>query len=1116
VGTKLQCLSCGKQFQSSRENPPWPKCKLCQGDLAEVLDSAALEPLDGGLQPLADTGGLDALSGLSDLSAPNPYAGAVASRRGVPAAQPSPLVAPKPASGGGLSALAILGIIGGILALVLIVGGVGIVMMVRSRTVARRPPPSPIVVQPNPAPAPTPTPTPIPTPPPTPAPVRPTPPTPKPETPTTPVQPEVSGIGTGSTDNGSKIGTIRSGGNTGLGNEEAFQPRVAWSVKVDPPEPMEEGPEKLIDIDFKTKVDKLVFPARPSPYFAAATDDFKSPEIRIFDWRKGVPLRKFAGKLNHDAKLSALSADGEHMTTVVSQKGETGIVIVETKTGKAVHTIGLENGSSVKALAFAGPNRFIAAVETRGVDAKPRVGVWDLEDSSVLADVALESPKKSRFGGWWNLQPGSLAISPGGKNFAIVVDKYICVYETDSGKLLGELQPPIDGLNNATLAFSPDGKELVLLVGHQVEGALIHRIDVATGEAISSCKINASEFTGAHFWQNLGRLQFLSKLKCFLVDGAYIVEQNTGETIYRLDAFGGMARVMDDRVVGITARAKSAGFAEARLPTAEIEKLATVFQGGGKLLDGLWGQAKTATLDGARTLKLPAAMTEWTLPAWEPRERSKGKKELSLPAPTDNSNYWHLDPPIFTPAGDHIAWLPRNDRINSRLFVVSVATGRAEGDIDMLPNTRALDISADGSLVMAAFGKRDMYATDGYERLEIFSIPQKKHVLAWQMSGVVDGTPGASNNQNANQFKEAYFIEKTLVLTKMVSGRLVLWKLPEVTPVWKVDGEINIVDFSPDRAYVQIHLPSMQKYSWLEVKSGEWKGDLRGETHFSGVPLAFSPDLKSTASLVGANGYTKLVIRDVADREKEGKEFELPHVHGQVSWLNERFLLVVGNGLVLDANNGAPVYKLKASTDLKRSPDGTYWLNKRDKGEITLTRTQFPTPTFFTKLKNARSNPIKPIVGRGSRVAVTSGFDTDAQSTQRIESEFKRRGWILDPNGTFRISASTSQKPGKSVEYRDTLNGSTQSVNLPGATVIKIDMTDVGGKVIWKTEFEAGGGGYAPSFVFLRQGESLQDKVGGNQPTPKPDIGMVPDMVFPPDPFGALPGMTLNEKGEQY
>jgi hypothetical protein len=295
--------------------------------MTEVLETAGLQPLDGGLQPLDGVGGLDAFGGLSDLSTPNPFAtSAPTAPRTTAMAQPSPLMMPKPKQGGGgISPLAILGIIGGVLALVLIVGVVGIVMMVRSRTVARNPPPPPVVIQPQFNPTPTPPPTPTPTP--RPQPVRPTPPTPTPM-PETPVKPEVAGTGIGSADNGSKIGTIRSGGNKGLGEEETFQPRVAWNVKPDPAEPLEEAPEKLIDIDFKTKVDKLIFPARPSPYFAAATDDFKSPEIRIFDWRKGVPLRKFPGKLNPDAKRSALSADGEHMTTVVSQGGEQGIVSV--------------------------------------------------------------------------------------------------------------------------------------------------------------------------------------------------------------------------------------------------------------------------------------------------------------------------------------------------------------------------------------------------------------------------------------------------------------------------------------------------------------------------------------------------------------------------------------------------------------------------------------------------------------------------------------------------------------------------------------------------------------------------------------------------------------------
>ncbi|HTN75905.1 MAG TPA: hypothetical protein VL096_11690, partial [Pirellulaceae bacterium] len=462
-------------------------------------------------------------------------------------------------------------------------------------------------------------------------------------------------------------------------------------------------------------------------------------------------------------------------------------------------------------------------------------------------------------------------------------------------------------------------------------------------------------------------------------------------------------------------------------------------------------------------------------------------------------------------------WLPRNERINSRLFAVNVVTGRAEGDIDMLPGSRVIDISPDGSLVITGFGKRNHYGSQGYERLEVFSIPLKKHVFAWRTGGAVEiSASGSKHNKNANLFKEAYFIEKTLVLTRMESGRLVLWKLPDATALWKLDGDIRVVDFSPDRSFVQLYSPALEKYSWLELRTGEWKGDMRAGSHWAGTTLAISPDRKRTASLTNANGYSKLSLRTVGDTDSEGMQIDIPAAGGPLTWLNDNYLVAMGSGVVLDVNNGAPLWRISAP-NIKRSPDGTYWLSKHAKGEIVLTRTSFPSEKLFTRLKAARSEPLRPIVGPGARVAVQGGFDTDPASQDRIKEEFERRGWILDPNGSFRISGSVTQQPGKNVEYQNMLTRERSSVSIPGGVLIQINLTDANGKVLWKTEYEAGGGGYAPSMVTLSGGESLQDKVTGNQGSgPKPEISTVPAVIFQENPFGHLPVMTLSDQGEKY
>src|SRR5690606_25345853 len=138
---------------------------------------------------------------------------------------------------------------------------------------------------------------------------------------------------------------------------------------------------------------------------------------------------------------------------------------------------------------------------------------------------------------------------------------------------------------------------------------------------------------------------------------------------------------------------------------------------------------------------------------------------------------------------------------------------------------------------------------------------------------------------------------------------LVLWKLPEGTAQWRIDEEVRVVDFSPDRAFVQLHLPKQEKYSWLEVRTGEWKGDMPGGSRWTADKLAVSPDRTRVASLTTASGYSRLMVKEVTG-EGPGNTFDIPSASGPITWLDDRYLLTLGTGVVFDSTTGAPLSRL--------------------------------------------------------------------------------------------------------------------------------------------------------------------------------------------------------------
>jgi WD40 repeat protein len=59
----------------------------------------------------------------------------------------------------------------------------------------------------------------------------------------------------------------------------------------------------------------------------------------------------------------------------------------------------------------------------------------------------------------------ALAISPTGETFATAADQTVCVWETETGKLLVKLRGPAGQIANVALAYSPDGKTLAAAGG---------------------------------------------------------------------------------------------------------------------------------------------------------------------------------------------------------------------------------------------------------------------------------------------------------------------------------------------------------------------------------------------------------------------------------------------------------------------------------------------------------------------------------------------------------------------------------------------------------------------------------------------------------------------------
>jgi hypothetical protein len=291
-------------------------------------------------------------------------------------------------------------------------------------------------------------------------------------------------------------------------------------------------------------------------------------------------------------------------------------------------------------------------------------------------------------------------------------------------------------------------------------------------------------------------------------------------------------------------------------------------------------------------------------------------------------------------------------------------------------------------------------------------------------------------------------------------------------------------------------------------------GDCRG-SESRNESLALSPDRQRFATLSPQNGYTQLSIGALAGGGEPVK-FDIPSVSGPLGWLDDRYVLSQNDGIILDTQNGAAICKATANGRVGRAGDGTYWLYNNRKESPALARTSFPSASLLSKLAATQAAPVQPVVGPGTRLAIAGGFDTDPASMQQHEAAFKERGWILDPSAPLKFSASTKQEPSKSVEYTSILSREKQTVNVEGATIMTIVLTDGQGKELWQSGMSKGGG-YAPSFVTLNQGQSLQDKVNNSSNYQlKANVSGFPALIFPRDAYNNLGVVQVTDKGEKF
>jgi WD40 repeat protein len=329
--------------------------------------------------------------------------------------------------------------------------------------------------------------------------------------------------------------------------DDTIIPAHAWTAAIDPPDEQPQISSRLRHIFPVGGV--FYFPPQPSNFMLLSRHDptdklpDKYPD-ELWNLKTLVKVSQFdcipitsGGVLSPDGKLFAIrSLGGQDLATAYQ--------IYSTRTGKLTHTL---NGPPMVGKTMPTPIGFVGDEQlvTLGDD----FDVWDIKQELGL----------HHFGDRNTIDATTLvAVSANGKLLATLTGgETLSMYSTQSGKLLG--QTPIPDLTERksesaspirTLAFSPDGRELALLLN----GQHIYVWSVADGSLAARFSLkHPIGSAGAKADGAVDSMAWTPDSQGWLLGGDHIVDRMTGVGIYAAPDFHeqgakeiGLRQIIDD------------------------------------------------------------------------------------------------------------------------------------------------------------------------------------------------------------------------------------------------------------------------------------------------------------------------------------------------------------------------------------------------------------------------------------------------------------------------------------------------------------------------------------------------------------------------------------------
>jgi hypothetical protein len=502
--------------------------------------------------------------------------------------------------------------------------------------------------------------------------------------------------------------------------------------------------------------------------------------------------------------------------------------------------------------------------------------------------------------------------------------------------------------------------------------------------------------------------------------------------------------------------------------------------------------------------------------------------DFTLPGHMDHqlSNPFHYveyHPLRFANPADGVALVTEAPAKNSGLpFVLKkfdLKQRRVAGSWCDPSSSHVVDVSLDGKravLLGRSGSDRTMHGQDHIQVLDISVDPPKV---------IVSATPYSMEDKGKRDIDLVAMVDDDHLLTKNNDLRIVLWKLPEMKPVYihhMVSPLCVEVTLSPDRRFFATEendpkIPTIStRITFFDALTGEGRGAIpfyvpADPWHCYLVDHVFSPDGKMLLhrhaggiTLFSLDGAQPAKILDI------GKPMGINDDDiGHVLFAAPGYLLI-NDRYLFDIEKQFIVWRYEKLDKTRYCPLGDRFIACTERQvvgqsgrELSLTFSTFQLPDAQTqatlaKLVPAQSYVVKP----GDKVTIDVHLSDNPQVNQRIADDFKRQlqnnGMIVADNQPIKLEVSRQTFSPREVHYKGITTASSGTA-LVAATQTSVAFT-IEGKVVWLNTRINGG---APGFLNVRSGESLDSAVTRQSPqTPAVDFILPKRVPAPRDPIG--------------